>query len=176
MRTPGEIKTELLKLRDLKHLPYSHITEHSRCSVPQIVSALKLEATEDVMRRLDAYLDATHLHVNKKHTEMLWRIEKLDNELYRVFGAKTIHILTVQDWSRDRQRRHLDAMDYRGKRLLKRTLELMGLQKIRFPDGLHYWKWKDGLCRRNPKVKMVLESGDANRLLREDPMGKSRFL
>ena len=112
MRSPGEIKTELLKLRDLKHLPYSQIEEDSRCSKPQIVSALKLEATEDVLRRLDAYLDAKHLHLPKRsNSELLYRIEQMDRELYREFGAKTKHILTVQGMSVEQQKRLAGAME-----------------------------------------------------------------
>lgn len=140
------------------------------------MSALKLEATEDVLRRLDAYLDATHLHVVKKSSKLLWQIEKLDRELYAVYGGRTIHPGTVQLWSRDRQKRHLDAMQYRAKNLLKRVLELKGIPYVRLPDGTDYWRWKESVCKRFQNIALVLSSGDACDLLRADPMGKSRFL
>ena len=53
MRPPGEIKRQLLILRDLKRLPRSHICENARVSFHQLNTALRLEATEDVLRKLD---------------------------------------------------------------------------------------------------------------------------
>lgn len=160
-------------LRDLRHLPYAHICENSRCSREQLTSALKLDATEEVLRRLDAYLDAKHLHVRKKSTELLYSIEQMDRELFRVYGAKTIHILTVQDWSQDRQKRHATAMDYRLKQLLRHYLSLRGI-KARLPDGLNYWRTKDYLKRKG--IDLALENGNARRLFRANPMVESRFL
>lgn len=173
MRAPGDIKVELLKLRDLRHLPLVKICADSRCSREQVAAALRLEATEPVLRKLDAYLDAKHLHVREKKTELLWRVEQMDRELYRIFGAKTIHILTVQDWPQWKQERHLAAMDYRGKQLLTEYLKRKGI-KVRLPDGLNYWKCKDYLQGKG--VTLGLADADAGRVLREGPMGKSRFL
>ena len=174
MRAPGEIKTELLKLRDLKHLPYAKMEEDSRCSRPQILSALKLEATEDVQRRLDAYLDAKHLHVQKKDSELLYRIEQLDRELYREYGAKTKHILTVQSMSVEQQKRLFSAMDYRAKMLLKERLERDYGARIRFPDGINYWKCKEYARKRGAAVGPA--DGNARRVLRQGAVGKSRFI
>jgi hypothetical protein len=174
MRTQGEIKTELLKLRDLKRMPYSKMAEDSRCSKEQIITALKLEATEPVLRRLDAYLDATHLHVHKKDSDLLYRIEQLDRELYREFQAKSIHILTVQSWSVDRQKRHAAAMDYRLKQLLKERIERDTGARMRFPDGLNYWKCKDYARARGASVGAA--NRESRRVLRPGAVGKSRFI
>lgn len=175
MRPPGEIKRQLLVLRDLRHLPYSHMAEHSRCSRDQIMSALQLEATEDVLVRLDAYLDAKHLHVRKRSSELLWRYERNDRELFRMFGAKSFHSLTVQEMPQDKVRRMIDAMDYRLKNLFHRYLQLKGV-KAALPDGLSYWAWKAKICKKHQDIRLGLADGDACRLLRADPMGQSRFL
>ena len=174
MRSPGEIKLELLKLRDLKRLPYAKISEDSRCSTAQIVTALKLEATEPVLRKLDAYLDAKHLHVHKKDSELLYRIEQMGREIYREFGGNTVHILTVQGWSTDKQKRHAAAMDYRLKMLLKERIEREHGARIRFPDGLNYWKCKEYARARGASVGSA--NRDSGRVLRPGAVGKSRFI
>lgn len=175
MRSAGVIKAELCKLRDLKHLPYAQIQEDSRCSRSQIFSALKLEATEDVLRRLDAYLDAAHLHKPKRrNSELLYRIEQMDRELWRVYGARTKHILTIQDMSVEQQKRHAAAMDFRLKQLLREKIERDTGRKPSFPDGYNYWQCKEHVRRRGAAV------GSANRhaggVRGQGPMGKSRFL
>ena len=173
MRTPGEIRTQLLKLRDIRHIPYAHLSENSRCSRGQLISALKLEATEDVLRRLDAYLDATHLHVARRDSEDLYAYEKYSTELFRVFGCKTIHPLTFQNYSADRRKRMLSAIDYRCKELLRAVIKASG-ERLSLPDGYNYWRCKDYLRKR--RIQVDLTNGNARRVLREDPVGKSRFL
>lgn len=173
MRSAGEIKTELLKLRDLKHLPYSKMATDSRCSKAQIVTALKLEATEDVLRRLDAYLDAKHLHVQKKGSDLLYRIEQMDRELWREYGARTKHILTVQDWSEDRQKRHAAAMDHRLKCLLREKYQRVHNTKVVLPDGVNYWQCKAYVERRYP---VDTTHGNARSVFRASAVGKSRYL
>lgn len=174
MRSAGEIKTEILKLRDLKHLPYSKIAADSRCSKAQIISAIMLEATEDVQRRLDAYLDAKHLHVQKKDSELLYRIEQMDRELWRVYGGRTKHILTVQDMSEEQQKRHAAAMDYRLKCLLRETVEKQTGRRVNLPDGFNYWQCKEYLRKKG--IAVDLSNGNAGRVLREGTVGKSRYL
>lgn len=172
MRSAGEIKKELLKLRDLKHLPRAHICENARVSLHQFTSALRLEATEDVLIKLDAYLDAKHLHVRKKNSERIYRFERYDRELYMNYRAKSIHALTFQDMSADQQDRMLAAMDYRLKRLLAEKLEREGV-RVRLPDGLNYWKCKDLIEK---KQALVVKKRDPGRVLRPGPVGKSRYL
>ena len=172
MRSAGEIRKELLKLRDLKHLPRSHICESARVSLHQFNTALKMEATQDTLIRLDAYLDAPHLHIRKKHSERIYRFEQYDRELYCQYGAKSKHVLSFQDMSKDQQDRMLSAMDYRCKRLLAEKLERDGV-RLRLPDGLNYWKCKE-LYER--KKALVATNRNPRRVFRPGTMGKSRFL
>ena len=172
MRSPGEIKKQILILRDLKHLPRAHICENSRVTLHQLSSALKLEATEDVLLKLDAYLDAPHLHKRKKNSERIYRFERYDRELYFRYGAKNVHALTFQDMSRDQQERLLVAMDYRLKRLLAEKLEREGV-RVRLPDGLNYWKCKELIEK---KQALVVKDRNSRSVLRSSPVGKSRFV
>ena len=172
MRPAGEIKKELLKLRDLKHLPRVHICENARVSQYQLSSALKLEATEEVLRRLDAYLDAPHLHRRKKHSERIYRFERYDRELYMRWKAKSKHVLTFQDMSRDQQERMLSAMDYRCKRLLAEEYARKGVD-LRLPDGLNYWKCKELIEK---KQALVAKKRNPGRVLWPGAVGKSRFV
>lgn len=172
MRSAGEIKKQLLILRDLKHLPRAHICENSRVSLFQLTQALRLEATEDVLRKLDAYLDAPHLHMRKKNSERIYRFERYDRELYCQYGAKSIHALTFQNMSYDQQDRMLAAMDYRCKRLLAEKYAAMGIT-LRIPDGLNYWQAKKLV---EQKQALVAKKRDPGRLLRPGAVGKSRFL
>ena len=80
-------------------------------SFHQLNTALRLEATEDVLRKLDAYLDAKHLHVRKKNSERIYRFERYDRELYCQYRAKSVHALTFQDMSIDQQDRMFAAME-----------------------------------------------------------------
>lgn len=173
MRSAGEIRTELLKLRDLKRLPYAHIEENSRCSRAQITAALRMEATEDVLRKLDAYLDAKHLHEARKDSEELYQYERYSNELFRCYGARTVHPGTFQNYSRDRKKRMLAAMDFRCKQLFAEVMRRTG-SDARLPDGLNYWKCKEYIRKRG--IQVDLTYGNARRVLREGSMGKSRYL
>ncbi len=138
----------------------------------QLVSALKLEATQDVLIKLDAFLDAKHLHSKKKHSERIYRFEQYDRELYMRWKAKSVHVLTFQNMSMHQQDRMLSAMDYRCKRLLAEELARTGVQ-LRLPDGLNYWK-----CRElfEKKQALVAKKRDPRHILRQGAVGKSRFL
>lgn len=174
MRTSGQIRTELLKLRDLKRIPFSQLETDSRCSRHEITAALKLEATEATLRKLDAYLDAPHMHsAETRDSKAMYEYERNSNELFRVYGAKTKHPLTFQGLSYDQKKRMLAAMDYRLKCLLREFLELTGV-KTRLPDGLNYWRCKDYLRKRG--VALELANGNARRVLGARAVGESRFL
>lgn len=174
MRSAGEIRTELLKLRDLRKLPYAQLEQDSRCSRAQIVTALRLEATEDVLLRLDAYLDAPHLHAVRKESEDLYDYEKYSNELFRCYGAKTVHPLTFQNYPPDRRKRMLAAMDFRCKKLFAEVAKLQTGKDLVLPDGQNYWRCKEYVRKKG--ISVDLTHGNARRVLREGPVGKSRFL
>lgn len=144
MRTAGQIKTELIRLRfDRKfRLPLAVIAKDSRCSPPQLISAMKLEATEVILRRLDAYLDAGHLHKHTKGTRLLYQIERLSDEMWREWGARSLPIRDVQLMPVERQRRLLTAMNWRAKRLLRHEFMKETGVELRLADGLSYWKAK----------------------------------
>lgn len=144
MRSAGEIKRELLKLRfDRKfRLPLSLIAKDSRCTPQQVISAMKLEATETVQRRIDAYLDAGHLHEHRKGTRLLYRIERMSDELYREFGARSLPMRDIQLMPVERQKRMLVAMHWRAKRLLRRKFFEETGAELRLSDGLSYWRAK----------------------------------
>jgi len=172
MRSAGEIRTELLKLRDLRHLPKAHICENARVSAHELISAFKLEATELTLLKLDAYLNAPQLHVRKKHSERIYRFEQYDRELYMRWKAKSIHVLTFQDKTRDEQERTLSAMDYRCKRLMIEEYARKGIA-LCIPDGLNYWKARKYV---EEKQALVAKKRDASRILRQNTARRSRFL
>ena len=174
MRSAGDIRRELLKLRDLKRIPFAQLENDARCTRHEITAALRLEATEDTLRKLDAYLDAPHLHsAETRDSQAMYEYERNSNELYRVYGAKTQHPLTFQGLSNDQKKRMLASMDYRLKCLLKEFLEATGV-KVRLPDGLNYWLSKDYLRKKG--VRLDLSDGNARRVLGARPVGQSRFL
>lgn len=144
MRTAGQIKTELIRLRfDRKfRLPLAKIAKDARCSPPQIISAMKLEATETILRRLDAYLDAGHLHTHTKGSRLLYQIERLSDEMWREWRARSLPMRDVQLMPTERQRRLLTAMHWRAKRLLRLEFKEETGIELKLADGLSYWKAK----------------------------------
>lgn len=152
MRTAGEIKTELIKLRFAKRLPLLKVAEDSRCTVQQVMSAMKLEATEVILRRLDAYLDAGHLHVHIKGTRRLFRIERMKDELWRQFQARSLPMQDVQLMPPDRQIRLMHAMDWRLKHLLRERVKKETGIDLHFADGLSYWHCRAKVLAREGKL------------------------
>lgn len=144
MRTAGQIKAELIRLRfDRKfRLPLAKIAKDARCSPPQLISAMKLEATEVILRRLDAYLDAAHLHVHTKGSRLLYQIERLSDEMWRQWGARSLPMRDVQLMPRERQLRLHTAMHWRAKRLLRLEFKKETGVDLKLADGLSYWKAK----------------------------------
>ena len=144
MRSADEIKRALIFLRfdRSKRLPLAKIASDSRCSPPQIMQAMRLEASETVQRRLDAYLDAGNMHTQSKETRLLRMIEDLSEELYREYEARSIPLRDVMLLSPDRQKRLRNAMEWRLKRLLREDFEKKTGRPIHFSDGLTYWRCK----------------------------------
>jgi hypothetical protein len=150
MRTQLQIKQELERLRfDRKHqLPIAKIAQDSRCNQRQVTDAMTLNASETVLRRLDAYLDAGHLHHLDKDSKLLNRIEWLKNELYREYQARSIPMEDVMRLPLERQKRLFTAMQWRAKRLLREKIEKESGARLYFPDGLSYWRCKAKVIAR----------------------------
>jgi hypothetical protein len=148
MRSAGDIKREILRLRDEKQIPYSRMEEDSRVSRRQILTALALEATEDVQRKLDAYLDAPHLHVFRKESALMFKFEDLDREMYRRYGLKNLHPLTFQKMSQRAKLRLLNAMHWRAKKALQDETEKQFGWRPLLPDSLNYWQCAEKVARR----------------------------
>lgn len=163
MRTPLEIKHELQVLRFDRTrggLSLAQMAKDSRCSTKQITEAMALNASETILRRLDAYLDAGHLHSISKTSALLNRIEFLKNELYREYQARSIPMEDVMRLPRDRQIRLFNAMDWRAKRLLREKVEKETGSKIHFSDGLSYWRCKAKVISRGG---IVFKDGNPRR-------------
>lgn len=153
MRSAAEIRAQVLHLRDVNHLPMTYIADTSRCSTFEVWQALKLDASETTLRKLDAFLDATHLHVVKKESQILYRIEQLNREMFKRFKARNLHPLTVQDMSFNQQRRLLNAMDSRAKQLLQAEVLEKHSVKMIFPDAYTYWQCAAKVRRRYGTVR-----------------------
>lgn len=152
MRSAGEIKRELIVLRFQKRLPLVKIAEDCGCSVQQIMSAMKLEATEVIQRRIDAYLDAKHLHKHEKNTRMLWDLEQLTRELVSVYNARTLPMRDIQNLSPEQQKRMRNAMHWRLKTLLRDRWRNDHGTEIHFRDSQSYWTCKAKVLTREGKL------------------------
>ncbi len=139
------MKRELIDLIWRKRLPKVKIAEDSRCSVQQLWSALKLEATETVLRRFDAYLDAKDLHQHVKGSRLLSRIEGLSDEIWKQFEGRSIPMKDFALMTVEKQKYIYERMQMRAKRLMREHYEQATGQKVYFSDGATYWKCKDKL-------------------------------
>lgn len=152
MRGAPDIRRLLLQLRDRNRLPYRVMSERSRCTEAQIISALRLEATEDVLRRLDAFLDAPKLHAATNDNRRLYQYEQYNRELWDEYDARTLHPLTFAAKSVDGQRRLLNAIDQRLKNLLAEKIFKESGIRLKFSDGLTYWQAKRKARERGASV------------------------
>ncbi len=162
MRSAGQIKKDLQMLRFAKKLPMEKIATDSRCTVQQIIQAFKLEASELIQRRLDAYLDAGKLHVVTQETKRAYAIEKMSNELWFVWGLHTMKMSDVYLLSPDAQKRLEIAMNKRLRRALRAYVtEKTGREPL-FPDSASYWRLKAKVAAEIGFVapKRVLPGGD----------------
>lgn len=165
MRSAGEIKRQLQKLRFEKKLPMEKIARDSRCTVQQIIQAFKLEATEMILRRLDAYLDAGKLHVLTPENKRHFSIERMSNELWFVWGMKTMKMSDVLLLSVDQQKRLQIAMNWRLKRALRGYVQEKTGKEPLFPDSATYWRCKAKVAAEIGFVapKRVLSGSDGPR-------------
>lgn len=141
MRNQAEIKKHLLKLRFTDGITLVQIAKDSGCQVAQVIAAMKLEASELIQRRLDAYLDAPKLHRVTKETRLLARIENFTRELGR-WKLRTIPMRDVYLMSPDQQRRLHRAMQWRLKKHLREYVKAKKGFEPRFPDANSYWRCK----------------------------------
>ena len=165
MRSAGEIKRQLQVLRFSKKLPLDKIAKDSRCTVQQVIQAFKLEASELILRRLDAYLDAGKLHVITQETKRAYAIERMSNELWFVWGLHTMKMSDVYLLSVDRQKRLQIAMNWRLKRALRGYVKEKTGKEPLFPDSATYWRCKAKVAAEIGFVapKRVLPGGDGAR-------------
>lgn len=158
MRPQAEIRKHILRIRDKNELPLTLISERSRCTIDEIRAVLRLEGREETLIRLDAFLDAPDLHVQKQETRLLYQIEELDRELYREFGLRTMHPLKVQRMSAEKQKRYYNALDFKGKCCFVQMMYVETGLKFKIPDGQSYWQFKVKCLRRAQAVR----AGDRN--------------
>lgn len=148
MRSQGDIKRELLRLRFSVQLPLKKIADDSGCSISQVKAAMRLEATETVCRRLDAYFDAKHLHVLNRESKLLSQIEAFTWEIIKFWKERTLPMKDIYLMPIDKQMRLKHAMEWRLKRLLRERVEKETGKEPRFADGASYWQ-----CKRKVYVR-----------------------
>lgn len=142
MRSASAIKMELIRLRFTVRLPLKKISDDARCNPQQIMDAMRLEASETVQRRLDAYLDAKKLHVHDRESKLLSDIERLSREMAKFLEVRNIPMRDVYIMPVERQKRLYIAMGWRAKRLLREKIEKETGKTAIFPDGKTYWRCK----------------------------------
>lgn len=155
-------------------MPYTVLSERSRCSRLEIINALRFEASEDTLRRLDAFLDAPQLHEHRKETRLLWAIEQLDRELYKEYGVHSMHPMRVQKMSVDRQKRHLLALDFKAKSCFVQMIYVETGLTFKIPDGQSYWQFKIKCVRRAQAVRP--SDGNYGGISWSSAVGKSEYL
>ena len=113
-----------------------------------LADALKMEASETVLRRLDAFLDAKDLHAPDKSSALLSKIEMMSNEIRRMYGERTIPMRDVMRLSTAAQQSLARKMNWRLKRLLRaKVIKDYGYEPI-LPDSESYWRSKTKVLAR----------------------------
>jgi hypothetical protein len=171
MRTAGDIKRGLIELRfGRKKLPLAKIAQDAGCTPRHVIAAMKMEATEVIQRRLDAYLDAGHLHRYEKHTRLLWELEQMTRELVNEYHVRTLPMRDIQNLPPERQQRMKNAMSWRLKTLLREKWKAEHGSEIHFLDSQSYWTCKAKVLTR--EGKLAPDRKPHHRLWTR-PMGKS---
>ena len=153
MRSAGDIKRGLLDLRFSKKLPLKKIADDSGCSVPQVIAALQLDATETVQRRLDAYLDAGKMHVHTEDTKRTFRIEQLSRECWNLWKLHTIPMRDVYLLPPERQKRLEAAITWRLKRALREYIKAKFGYEPKLADSASYWRAKAKICAKHGAIE-----------------------
>jgi len=118
------------------------ISERSGVSPQQIMKAMALDASESVLRRIDAFLDAKNLHKLQKDSVLLREIENLTYELWRFWNEKSLPMTYIYPMPLEKQKRLKEAMHWRLKRLLRERIKKETGIEPRFSDGSTYWLLK----------------------------------
>lgn len=160
MRTPPEIRKQLLIIRDRNKLTMTVIAERARVERHDILAALNMRASEGALRKLDAFLDAPKLHERDRSQNLICHeMERLSNELWREFKFKTIHPMTFQKWSYDKQKRYYNMATWRGKGFLQRRILEQHSIVVKVPDGATYWQYKTR-CLHRIRGEEAIRTGD----------------
>jgi AraC-like DNA-binding protein len=148
LRSPGEIKSALLYLRHTAKLSMADIGRRSRCSAKHLADALKMEASETILRRIDAFLDAKQLHEPNKTSATLHRIERMTIEIRRLYGERTMPMRDVMRMPTTAQQALARKMNWRLKRLLRaKVIKDFGFEPF-LPDSESYWRSKTKVLAR----------------------------
>lgn len=178
MRPPGDIRRQVLRIRDKNKLTMTVICERARISRHEIIATLNMRATEDTLRKLDAFLDAPKLHErDRSQTLLAHQLENLSREVWNEFRMKTKHPGTIALMSHDQQKRILHSITARAKFFLqKKILAEHGLV-VKVPDGATYWQYKQR-CLHRIQGEAAIRSGDrdSNRVPWPRPAREDRQL
>lgn len=148
MRSALAIKKELLRLRFTVRVPLAQIAKDAGCQAKQIIQAMQLDASELVQRRIDAYLDAGHLHKVTKETKLLEKIAHATRELGR-WQLRTIPMRDVQLLPTEKQQRLYRAMQWRLKKALREHVKAVKGWEPRFPDSASYFRCKSEMAAKH---------------------------
>jgi len=148
VRSAVEIKKELLRLRFTVRMPMEQIAKDAGCQVKQVIQAMQLDASELVQRRIDAYLDAGHLHKVTKETRLLERLAHASRELGR-WQLRTIPMRDVRLLPPDKQERLYRAMQWRLKKALREHVKAIKGWEPRFADSASYHKCLSEMASRH---------------------------
>lgn len=168
----------MIRLRDQERLTYVVICERARITRDQLISVFNMMATEDTLRKLDAFLDAPKLHKRERaNTITAYEIENLSRELWREFRYKSPHPERVAKWNADRQRLAYNRMTMYGKLLYQKKVKEETQLTVRVPDGATYWQYKEA-CIRRIRRQEALRPGDrdARRIPGTNPVRQDRQL
>ncbi len=160
MRPPHLIRREILRLRDVEKLTTVTICERSRVSRTEIINCFKMQATEETLRRLDAFLDAKKLHVRPRAQTLLAHdYEKLSRELWRWFKMPTVTPATFERWDHHRQKKYVNGITSVANKLWQRKLLDEHAIVVKVPDGATYWNFK-ARCVHRLRGEKAIRTGD----------------
>lgn len=149
MRNPGEIRKQILVIRDKNQLTMTTICQRARVSRHEIVGVLAMRGSEDALRKLDAFLDAPKLHQrDRSQTVIAYEIENLSREMWRQFEIKSLHPNYIAKCPYDKQRLILNEMTWKAKAALQRKILAENGLVVKVPDGATYWQYKERCIHR----------------------------